>query len=91
MSTPTKAPSGTLDRVFHLSERHTDVKTEIIAGVTTFMTMAYILAVNPDILSASGKAESETASSAVQAVSSHADSRSAAVQSSGGERGVCQG
>ncbi len=54
MSTPTKAPSGTLDRVFHLSERHTDVKTEIIAGVTTFMTMAYILAVNPDILSASG-------------------------------------
>ena len=54
MSTPTKAPSGTLDRVFHLSERHTDVKTEIIAGVTTFMTMAYILAVNPNILSEAG-------------------------------------
>lgn len=46
--------SGTLDRVFHLSERHTDVKTEVIAGVTTFMTMAYILAVNPSILSEAG-------------------------------------
>lgn len=45
---------GTLDRVFHLSEHHTDVKTEVMAGITTFMTMAYILAVNPDILSASG-------------------------------------
>lgn len=45
---------GTLDRVFHLSENKTDVKTEVMAGITTFMTMAYILAVNPDILSASG-------------------------------------
>ncbi len=45
---------GFLDKVFHLSENHTDVKTEVIAGVTTFMTMAYILAVNPNILSASG-------------------------------------
>lgn len=45
---------GTLDRVFHLSEHHTDVKTEVMAGITTFMTMAYILAVNPDVLSASG-------------------------------------
>ena len=45
---------GTLDRVFHLSEHHTDVTTEVMAGITTFMTMAYILAVNPDILSASG-------------------------------------
>ena len=34
-----------LDKVFHLSENHTDVKTEVIAGITTFMTMAYILAV----------------------------------------------
>ncbi|BDF67160.1 xanthine/uracil permease [Oscillospiraceae bacterium] len=54
MSTPTKAPGGTLDRVFHLSANHTDVKTEVMAGVTTFMTMAYILAVNPSILSAAG-------------------------------------
>lgn len=43
-----------LDKLFHLKENHTDVKTEIIAGVTTFMTMAYILAVNPNILSAAG-------------------------------------
>ncbi len=49
-----KGESGVLDRVFHLKENHTDVKTEIIAGVTTFMTMAYILAVNPNILSAAG-------------------------------------
>lgn len=43
-----------LDKLFHLKERNTDVKTEVIAGITTFMTMAYILAVNPSILSASG-------------------------------------
>ena len=45
---------GSLDRFFKLKERGTNVKTEIIAGVTTFATMAYILAVNPGILSASG-------------------------------------
>ncbi|MGD9555813.1 MAG: NCS2 family permease [Mangrovibacterium sp.] len=39
---------------FRLAENKTTVKTEILAGITTFMTMAYILAVNPDILSASG-------------------------------------
>ena len=49
-----KANQGFLEKVFHLSEHHTDVKTEIIAGITTFMTMAYILAVNPNILSATG-------------------------------------
>ena len=43
-----------LDKVFKLKENNTNVKTEITAGVTTFMTMAYILAVNPSILSASG-------------------------------------
>ena len=43
-----------LEKIFHLKENHTDVKTELMAGVTTFMTMAYILAVNPSILSASG-------------------------------------
>ena len=43
-----------LDKLFHLKENHTDVKTEVMAGITTFMTMAYILAVNPSILSASG-------------------------------------
>ena len=41
-----------LEKFFHLKENHTDVKTEIMAGITTFMTMAYILAVNPNILSA---------------------------------------
>lgn len=43
-----------LDKVFKLKENNTNVKTEITAGVTTFMTMAYILAVNPSILSAAG-------------------------------------
>ena len=39
---------------FKLNENGTNVKTEVIGGITTFMTMAYILAVNPSILSASG-------------------------------------
>ncbi|HCO29888.1 MAG TPA: guanine permease, partial [Lachnospiraceae bacterium] len=43
-----------LERVFHLKEHKTDVKTEVIAGITTFMAMAYILAVNPSILKDAG-------------------------------------
>ena len=43
--------NGFLDRTFKLREHKTDVKTEIMAGITTFMTMAYILIVNPNILS----------------------------------------
>lgn len=43
-----------LEKIFKLKENNTNVKTEIIAGITTFMTMAYILAVNPNILSAAG-------------------------------------
>ena len=43
-----------LEKWFKLKENNTNVKTEVVAGVTTFMTMAYILAVNPSILSASG-------------------------------------
>ena len=43
-----------LEQVFKLRENHTNAKTEIMAGITTFMTMAYILAVNPSILSATG-------------------------------------
>ena len=43
-----------LENFFHLKENKTDVRTEIMAGITTFMTMAYILAVNPSILSATG-------------------------------------
>ncbi|MBE5981344.1 MAG: NCS2 family permease [Paenibacillaceae bacterium] len=45
---------GFFEKVFHLSKNHTDVKTEVVAGITTFMTMAYILAVNPSILGAAG-------------------------------------
>jgi AGZA family xanthine/uracil permease-like MFS transporter len=43
-----------LSKYFKLGENKTTVRTEILAGLTTFMTMAYILAVNPDILSAAG-------------------------------------
>ncbi len=43
-----------LEKFFKLKENGTNVKTEIIAGITTFMTMAYILAVNPKILGAAG-------------------------------------
>ena len=45
-----------MEKLFKLKERGTDFKTEIMAGITTFMTMAYILAVNPGILSATGMA-----------------------------------
>ena len=40
-----------LEKIFKLKQNNTSVKTEVIAGLTTFMTMAYILAVNPNILS----------------------------------------
>ena len=43
-----------LEKLFKLRENGTDAKTEVMAGITTFMTMAYILAVNPSILSATG-------------------------------------
>lgn len=43
-----------MEKFFKLKEHNTDVKTEIVAGITTFMTMAYIIFVNPDILSATG-------------------------------------
>ena len=43
-----------IEKLFKLKENNTDIKTEVVAGVTTFMTMAYILAVNPSILSAAG-------------------------------------
>src|SRR3954454_4790280 len=44
--------SGVLDRRFRLAERRTDVRTEVLGGVATFLTMSYILFVNPAILSA---------------------------------------
>ncbi|MBA7527957.1 Nucleobase transporter PlAzg1 [subsurface metagenome] len=43
-----------LEKLFHLRQYNTTIPKEIIAGITTFMTMAYILAANPDILSATG-------------------------------------
>lgn len=43
-----------MEKFFKLKENNTTVRTEVVAGFTTFMTMAYILAVNPNILSATG-------------------------------------
>ena len=43
-----------LEKMFKLKENNTTAKTEVIAGITTFMTMAYILAVNPNLLSQAG-------------------------------------
>ncbi len=48
------AATGPLDRHFHLGERSTSASREIIAGATTFAAMAYILAVNPAIMSSTG-------------------------------------
>ena len=43
-----------MEKFFKLNEHGTDVRTEIVAGVTTFLSMVYILAVNPSLLAASG-------------------------------------
>lgn len=43
-----------LEKIFKLSENKTTVKTEIMAGLTTFMTMAYIIALNPNLLTGFG-------------------------------------
>jgi len=43
-----------MEKIFRLRENHTSVRTEIVAGVTTFMTMAYIIALNPNILTSFG-------------------------------------
>lgn len=48
-----------LEKVFKLSENGTNVKTEVIAGLTTFMTMAYIIALNPNLLTGFGSAGAE--------------------------------
>lgn len=45
---------GFLEEFFHLRERKTDVRTEVMAGIATFMTMAYVIFVNPSILEAAG-------------------------------------
>ncbi|MDU3337434.1 NCS2 family permease [Paraclostridium bifermentans] len=46
--------NGLLEKVFKLSKNNTNVKTEVLAGITTFMTIAYILVVNPTILGEAG-------------------------------------
>ena len=43
-----------MEKFFHLKENGTTVKTEVLAGITTFLAMAYILAVNPNMLGATG-------------------------------------
>ena len=48
-----------LEKVFKLSENKTNVKTEVVAGLTTFMTMAYIIALNPNLLTGFGAAGQE--------------------------------
>ena len=45
---------GLLDRLFHLREHKTNIKTELIAGLTTFVTMGYIIFVNPNIMADAG-------------------------------------
>ncbi|SET52871.1 putative MFS transporter, AGZA family, xanthine/uracil permease [Natronincola peptidivorans] len=54
MSTKMEVEKGFLEKTFKLKDHNTNVKTEVIAGITTFMTMAYILIVNPLILSDAG-------------------------------------
>src|SRR5260370_33141437 len=46
--------AGLFERVFHLQENQTTVRRELLAGLTTFMTMAYVVVVNPRILSEAG-------------------------------------
>ena len=43
-----------MEKLFHLKENGTNVKTEVMAGITTFLAMAYILAVNPSMLGERG-------------------------------------
>ena len=45
-----KGFGATLDRYFHIAERGSSIRTEVIAGFATFLTMAYILFANPGIL-----------------------------------------
>ena len=54
MTASTKPSGGILERTFHLSKNNTDLRTEFLAGVTTFVTLAYILFVNPNILKDAG-------------------------------------
>ena len=48
-----KRKGKTMEKIFKLKENGTTVRTEILAGLTTFMTMAYIIALNPNLLTLS--------------------------------------
>src|SRR5579862_4362849 len=48
------APTGLLERVFHLTENQTTIQRELLGGLTTFMAMAYVVVVNPRILGEAG-------------------------------------
>ena len=52
--TANRTQESSLERFFHLRERKTDVRTEVLAGIATFMTMAYVIFVNPSILEVAG-------------------------------------
>lgn len=54
MTTNSQASGGFFEKTFKLKENNTDTKTEVLAGITTFMTMAYILVVNPITLAEAG-------------------------------------
>ncbi|AXY57060.1 NCS2 family permease [Acinetobacter chinensis] len=54
MTTPNPTSTGLLERLFKLSENKTTFRTEVLAGLTTFLTMCYIIIVNPLILSETG-------------------------------------
>lgn len=54
MNNPPPANNGLLEKLFKLSERNTNVRTELLAGLTTFLTMSYIIFVNPAILADAG-------------------------------------
>ena len=54
-----KEKSSFLESYFKLKENNTNVKTEILAGITTFITMAYIIFVNPNILKLAGMNSAE--------------------------------
>src|SRR5690554_3914253 len=54
MSSDKASNVGFFEKQFKLKEHGTNAKTEVLAGITTFMTMAYILAVNPGMLSETG-------------------------------------
>jgi AGZA family xanthine/uracil permease-like MFS transporter len=54
MPEPALAPQGGLDRLFGLTEAGSSVPTELRAGLATFLTMAYIMFVNPAILEKAG-------------------------------------